>query len=250
MDKEQKMKKAKMDLEKLKDLIEKGTMMNAIDVVQLVSENGNIKTSMVSNQRDVVVLLDIPNDLCDKHGFTLNFAEPNITVMPYIKNIDTVVPVKITKDHLIIMPDIGQIQVPFCNDNRIQNNILYKIPKDDFEYFGEIDVDENHMKVFDACVKLGKKLGKVYVTVDRGKLYIGVGDKTNQFAPGFKSKLCKVDHKKIVMCFDYKNFVNLYKVMCDDYKMKFAYIDQTAGGLIHVISSDGYEQYILLNREI
>ena len=34
------------------------------------------------------------------------------------------------------------------------------------------------------------------------------------------------------------------------FKMSFAYIPDTEGGLIHVASTDSTEQYMLLNREL
>ena len=222
---------------------------------------------MVSNQRDVVVLLDMPNDVIEfseQDDITFNFAEPYIQILPYFTVIDEAeaqIEIIDENENFIVKSVTGQIsKVPFCHLSSIQNNVLYKSPKDDFDYFATIDIDNNLFKIFNKVKIIGSRFGKIYITVKSGDLLIETTDKTNNFSPELRCQklLTGIEADDLTLCFEFKNFVNLTKLIEEEmskdggktFKMSFAYIAETEGGLIHVASQDGTEQYMLLNREI
>ena len=261
------MSDVKLNVEKFKELIEKGTLAHSIECLQLHFLEGRVESNMVSNQRDVVVLLDMPNDVIefsDQDDITFNFAEPYIQILPYFTVIDepeAKIEIIDENDNFIVKSGNGQIsKVPFCHLSSIQNNVLYKSPKDDFDYFATIDVDNNLFKIFNKIKIIGGRFGKIYITIQNGDLLIETTDKTNNFSPELKcEKLGEgITVDDLTVCFDFKNFMNLTKILEEEmskdggktFKMSFAYIAETEGGLIHVISQDATEQYMLLNREI
>ena len=142
---ENKMSDVKLNVEKFKELIEKGTLAHSIECLQLHFVEDRVKSNMVSNQRDVVVLLDMNNDVIefsDQDDITFNFAEPYIQILPYFTVIDEAeaqIEIIDENENFIIKSGNGQIsKVPFCHLSSIQNNVLYKSPKDDFDYFATI----------------------------------------------------------------------------------------------------------------
>lgn len=261
------MSDVKLNVNKFKEIIEKGTLAHSIECLQLHFIEDRVQSNMVSNQRDVVVLLDLPNDIIDfqnQDDITFNFAEPYIQILPYFTVIDEAeaqIEIIDENDNFIVKSGIGQIsKVPFCHLSSIQNNVLYKSPKDDFDYFATIDIDNAMFKIFDKIKVIGSRFGKIYITVKDGDLLIETTDKTNNFSPQLvcEKLLEGLEVLDLTLCFDYKNFVNLIKILEDEtskdggktFKMSFAYIADTEGGLLHATSQDTTEQYMLLNREI
>jgi len=261
------MSEVKLNVKKFKEIIEKGTLAHSIECLQLHFVENRVKANMVSNQRDVVVLLDMPNDIIEfsnEDDITFNFAEPYIQTLPYFDVIDepeAMIDIIDEADNFLVKSGVGQIsKVPFCHLSVIQNNVLYKSPKDDFNYFATIDIDADRLKVFEKIKRIATRFGKIYITVDAGNLLIETTDKTNNFSPELRcEKLMEgVRIDNLTLCFEFKNFMNLIKVVEEEmskdggktFKMSFAYITETEGGLIHVASADATEQYMLLNREI
>ena len=261
------MNDVKLNVEKFKEVIEKGTLANSIECVQLHFFEQRVKSSMVSSQRDVVVLLDIPNDIIEfseQDDITFNFSQPYNQTLPYFDIIDepeAIIDIIDENDSFLVKSGNGQIsKVPFCHLSSIQNNILYKSPKDEFDYFGSVDINNDVFKIFNKIKIIGARFGKIYVTVKDGDLLLEATDKTNTFAPELRCEklLSDIDSEDLTLCFEFKNFINLTKIIGDEmakeggkvFKMSFAYIPDTEGGLIHVASTDSTEQYMLLNREL
>ena len=261
------MSDVKLNVNKFKELIEKGTLAHSIECLQLHFVEQRVQSNMVSNQRDVVVLLDMPNDVIEfseQDDITFNFAEPYIQILPYFTVIDepeAQIEIVDENDNFIIKSGVGQrAKVPFCHLSSIQNNVLYKSPKDDFDYFATIDIDDNIFKIFNKIKIIGSRFGKIYITVKDGDLLIETTDKTNNFSPELTCEklMAGLEIENLTLCFEFKNFVNLTKIIEEEmskdggktFKMSFAYIAETEGGLIHVASADATEQYMLLNREI
>ena len=109
---------------------------------------------------------------------------------------------------------------------------------------------------FEAIKKGGAQYGKFYIIVKDNDLFIEAADKSNSKADK-TTRILKsgVEMDDLSICFDLKNFIALTQVIelskeeKKDFKMKFAYIQEREGGMIHVESDDGTEQYFLLNRE-
>lgn len=261
------MSDVKLNVNKFKELIEKGTLAHSIECLQLHFVENRVKANMVSNQRDVVILLDVPNEaieFSEQDDITFNFAEPYVQTLPYFNVIDepeALIDIIDEEDSFLIKSGSGQrSKVPFCHLSSIQNNVLYKSPKDDFSYFATLDINNDILKVFDKIKIIAARFGKIYITVEDGNLLIETTDKTNNFSPELRCEklLENVEAPNLTLCFEFKNFMNLTKIVTEEmakdggktFKMSFAYIEETEGGLIHVISADSTEQYLLLNREI
>ena len=266
------MSDVKLNVKKFKEIIEKGTMAHSIECLQLHFVDERVKVNMVSNQRDIVIMLDFKNDIIEfsrEDDITFNFAEPQVQIIPYFDIIDDAeaqIEILDENDSFLVKSAEQTSKVRFCQLAGIQNNVLYKSPKDDFSYFTSIGIDYDLLKIFDKIKRIAARFGKLYITVKTGNLFIEVTDKTNRFAPttDFQRIAEGVEADDLTLCYDFKNFVNLTRIVEDEmakengktFKMSFAYIPETDGGLIHVVSQDANvmsetpatEQYMLLNR--
>ncbi len=240
--------KDKMNVSCLRTLIDAGTMYHTIKCLQIKVSAGRITISMVSNQRDAVVLINQRNTLTNGTDIELNFAEPYIQVLPYLPK-DGYVEFQID-DNALYIKSFGISRIPLCHLSSIQNNVLYKSYKDDFDYFHTLRVNKHMLSIFADLIKKGKRFETIYVEVKDRKLYIWVGDATNQFAPRHTHEICKCDYEDLLLCFEKKNFVNFLKGVHIGSLINLAYIKDTEGGLMHLTDGNSGIKFMLLNREL
>ncbi len=252
------------NVQKFKNVMIKGTLNYCIDYLQLKFAAGRIKTAMVSSQRSVVTFLDLANDgiidLTENDEITMNFFQPSRQLYHFDLIGEESAKMKIIDDEqLVLILGPGNTEdIFFTSETSLKHNILKRSFKDDFPYFWETPITDELLSVtFDAIKKGGAQYGKFYVVVKDNDLYIEAADKSNSKADK-TTRLLKTDVgiKDISICFELKNFIALASVIelsketdGKDFIMKFAYIEEREGGMIHVLSSDNTEQYFLLNRE-
>ncbi len=244
----------------------KATLNYSIDYLQLHFIDGRVKSAMVSDQRSIITIIDIKNDdilgVTPQDDITFNFAQPAIQLLPYLEVIDEEeAEMKIVDDpdkpHIDLISKDFISSVHFITESTLKNNVLHKTSKEDFDYFHKLEVTVDPLSVrFEGIKKIGTRFGKVYINVKDKKLWLETTDKMNAFSNPAKTELAdNVDIEDLSICFDFRNFVNLTSVIEAGKKeekvfdMKFAYIKEREGGMIHVTSRDGSEQYFLLNRE-
>lgn len=261
--------KIKFNVNKFKNVIIKGTLDYCIDYLQLNFAEGRIKSSMVSSQRSVVTHLDIENEgivnFPVEDNITLNFFQPSRQLKHFdiIKEEDAYMKFLNPGDDEKILISHGPNErfdqsITLWNESALKHNILKKSLQDDFPYFYEMDITEDLLENdFDNIIKVGASYGKLYIVVKDGNLKIETTDRNNKHEDVGRANLTdNVDIKDLDICFDMKNFIALTNIIKlsknvdkKDFKMKFAYIEEREGGMIHVLSTDKSEQYFLLNRE-
>jgi hypothetical protein len=254
----------KFNVKKFQNIMMKGTLNYSIDYLQLKFAEGRIKSGMVSGQRSVVTVIDVENngiiDVTPEDDIIFNFAQPSIQLVPYLEIIDDEeATMKIIEDEKIVLKSstLNSV-VHFCTESTLRKNVLNKQSKDDFPYFHEIKVTEELLLGdFEKIKKIGTRFGKIYISVENGNLSIETTDKNNAFSNGTKVKLASgIEIDDLSICYDFKNFVALTTVIEaaqeideKEFVLKFAYIEEREGGMIHAVASDDSEQYFLLNRE-
>ena len=253
----------KFNVNQFKNVMIKGTLNYCIDYLQLRFTKGRIKTAMVSSQRSVVTFLDLKNDvinLPENDEIVMNFFQPSRQLYHFdlIGENEAYLKIKDDEKLILILGPGNTEDVFFTSETSLKHNILKRSFKDDFPYFFEMNVTEELLNTsFEAIKKGGAQYGKFYIVVKDNDLYIEAADRSNSKADKTTRILKEnVGIKDISICFDLKNFIALTNVIelskeedKKDFKMKFAYIEEREGGMIHVLSDDNTEQYFLLNRE-
>ena len=255
----------KFNVQKFKNVMVKGTLNYCIDCLQLKFQENRIRTAMVSSQRSVVTSLDIPNDgivgVTENDEITMNFFQPSQKLFHFDLIEEETAHMKIDDEKLTLLLGGGKDtqHILFTSESSLKHNILKKSLQDDFPYFHSMNVtDELIHGSFEAIKRGGAQYGKFYVVIRNGDLFIEAADASNSKADK-TTRIIKEgieDIHDLSICFDLKNFIALSSVIelaketeKKDFIMKFAYIEEREGGMIHVLSDDKTEQYFLLNRE-
>jgi len=254
-----------VNVQKFINIIFKATLNYSVDYLQLHFIDGRIKSGMVTDNRGVVTLLDIENDgiigVTKNDDIVFNFSEPNRKLISFLNLIDEdEAKMEIVEDEKIVIKSgkgaRGSV-VTFCRESILQNNVLKKSSNDNIPYFHELEITDDILNVtFEKIRKIGTLFGKIYVTIEDGVLYLESSDKNNVHTDGHREFLAdNIEIDDLSICFDYPNFCNLMEVLKDsrgsgkEFEMKFAYLRERNGGMIHTTSTDGTEQYFLINRE-
>lgn len=255
----------KFNVKKFSNVMMKATLNYSIDYLQLKFQEGKIKSGMVSDQRSIVTVIDVDNDVLEltpQDDIVFNFSQPT-TLLPFLDILimrqEETASMKIDEDEKIVLlgEHGGKSSIHFCNESTLKRNILHKTSKEDFPYFHWIEVTDDLINHFEPIKKIGPRFGKIYINVKNGVLSIETCDRLNAFSDGHDEPLAKnIDIEDLSICFDFKNFMSLMTVVENvreyeekSFKMGFAYIREREGGMIHTISKDESEQYFLLNRE-
>jgi hypothetical protein len=249
-----------IDIDKFKTLIKRTTLNYSIVGLHLNFVNSRIKSKLISNQRDIITLTDIPNDVINfqpNDDISFYFTEPQTTVLPHIKHMEGEANLEIfeEKELMVIWQIIngqrveGKLRWP--KPIAVERNIFSKDAKETFEYFKILKLDENVFGLLDVIKDVATRFGKVYITIKNGEFLIEATDKTNSFASGTKVEFGNIDSDlpDISLCFEFKNLSNLLSIIDDSFDMRFSYIQGADGGFIHSVKSDETEQYFLFNRE-
>jgi hypothetical protein len=237
----------KLNVENFKEIIKRGTLNYIIESIGIKVSPERVKTNMISSDRNVVLFINKPNDIIE--GITdevaLNFTEPNNKVKPYLDVLDeNLVPLTISDSRIRINKELT---INF-DDESVINVFGKDNPKSEFEFFHEFSIDESFMVSFDKIKKIGRKFEKIYFTIEDKKLYIETTDKTNAYSNGVKLFICNVEYENMSLCFKYKNFIGLMKLIStDDFSIKFSYTKASKLGLIAIFNKDESERYFLMS---
>jgi hypothetical protein len=250
-----------MNVNKFKEILMKGTLNYSIDCIQLNFAEGMMRSAMMSGENDIVTLLDMQNDfitLPQHDEVSFNFSQPSIKLLPFLETIDEEeAGIELSDEQIVLTYGQFTSNVHFCHRSVLQRNILNRNQKDDFEYYTELEANESFFNIFNKIKRIGVRFGKIYTNVENGKFRIQTTDRSNMAENGIYYDFHSVDSDDVVVCFNFKNFVNLMSVVEYEFNkedgkrfmLRFAYLDDR-GGMVHAISTDETEQYFLLNREI
>lgn len=240
-----------INVSNLKNVIKKATLNFSIPSVQLKLEEDKINSSMISESRDVIVVVNTENDVLPVGDVEFNFSEPMSNLVPFLDLIDgDEADIDIKTEKIVLKSGNQKSSVHFCSPNII-SIFGSREPREDTEYFTEIDVDEDFIENYKKLKKIGSRFGRIYFTVENKKLLIEATDKTNRFSNNLKFELDDIDNDNLTMCFDFNNFSNLMMVIGNrtGFTMKFAYVEEQEKGMLYAYLSDGSENYYLMSKE-
>ena len=242
-----------VNVDNFKKVLQKATMNFSIDSVQLNVTEERIKSSMINEQRNVIVFLDVENDVFSGcREMELNFMNPSQQLIPFLNLIDDEEIDMVLKEEKIILKSGRQkSNIHFCSPTVV--GTFSSKPQETENFFG-MDIDNNFKDNFAKIKKIGSRFGNVYFNVKDKVFSIETSDKSNMYSNGLKFDLWdNVDIHDLVMRFDYKNIVNMMAVVNgdnNDFTMKFAYKEDQEMGMLTVANGEYSEQYYLLSREV
>lgn len=247
----------KLNVGNFQTILEKATLNFSIESVQLKLTPEKIVSKMLmQHSRDAIVLLDVPNDVIElKRGaeYTLNFAEPSQFVMPYLNLIDEAeAEVKISDEKMVITSGKQKSNLFFCAPI-VVTVFSGNAPREGVQYFTSFDLNEDFIRDFGKIKKIGMRFGNIYFLVDNGKFVMETTDKQNSLSNGIKFDLFSIKEDDLILCFDYRNVVNLMTVIgsrYSDFKVSFAYIREQNLGMAYVEKKDGTEKFYLMSKTI
>lgn len=242
-----------------KDVLQKATLNFSIDSVQLKFKDEKVESGMISASSDAIVILNMNNDILPEvtDEVTFNFAEPQQQLVPFLNLIDDEeVQCEIKEEKLVLVADNQKADIHFCSP-QIVKVFSASDPKEGTEYFLTMDVDDDFIEAFLKIKKIGARFGKVYFNVEDNNFIMETTDKSNRFSNGLRFTLVEKMAKKkkdeiddLVLCFDYKNIVNLMSVLDEgqEYQVSFAYLPEQELGMLFLGSKDASEKYFIMSR--
>lgn len=242
-----------LNVNNLKDVLKKTTLNFSIETIQLKFGAGRIKSSVSSSDNNAIAILDLENrviDTIDEVDF--NFSEPAQSVIPFLNIFDEqLVDLKIYENRMTLKSGRQRTNIGFCSEIII-NTFGADTMKTDLDWFFEFDVDEAFKENFKKIKKIGARFGNVYFEVKEGKVIIETSDKTNQYSNGLRFTMGNAESQDLVLCFDYKNMVNLMTVLeeREDFSISLVYKEEQELGMLYAKSENELEKYFLLSREI
>jgi len=235
-----------------KNVIQKSTLNFSIPSVQLKFEDDKIKSSMISDSRDVIVIVDIENTVISANDIEFNFSEPSVNLIPFLNLVDEdEADINIKNEKIILKSGSQKSDVHFCSPT-VVGIFGSREPKEGIEYFTKIDIDDTFVENFKKLKKIGSRFGKIYFIVDNKKFLIETTDKTNRFSNSLKFNIIDIENEDLTMCFDYQNLSNLMMVIgdrVDEFVMEFAYIEEQEKGMLYAYTSDNSENYYLMSKD-
>jgi hypothetical protein len=248
----------KINIPEFKEVIKKVTLNNSISALHLKFENGQIKSSMISQQKDIITQINIPNTMIDlptTDVIEFHFSEPLRVLDPALKIWDEEAEIKIVdgdKPHIHVISSVSESFINFCKPVSILRNIFLKSAKDEYPSFKTIAFDDDMQERIEKIKTVAPNFGKAYVVVKDGRFTLEITDLTNEFSSRhiFPFGEAEAGQADVQICYDYKNILSLLAVINDTFVLKFAYLEKADGGFIHAINGDESEQYYLFNREL
>jgi hypothetical protein len=245
-----------LNINEFKTILKKATINFSLDTLQLNINDDKISTKMTNSINNPIVILDIPNtcfpDIKNKKSISLNFSDPNQSVMPYINLIsgDTA-DVDIETEKMVLRFDDGKQK---CNIHFCSPEVVKIFPRDmarsDIEYFVEFNLTDDFMQKYNNLKKIGPKFGKVYFVIEESKLYMETTDKTNRFANNFRFEITdNILSSDLSLCFDYRNISNLFLIVDnhEDFMVRLTYSHERDLGMLY-LSKGTEESYFLMSR--
>lgn len=241
----------RININNFKEAISKGTLNDSIDSIQLNIEDGKVKTAMINEGNDAIIFLNIENDIIDTDDeITFNFKEPKTNLIPYLNIMESEADLEIRREKMIISDGSQKAEIYFTSPTVVRT--FSQSPRE-MDYFTEMDIDDYFIDCYKKIKKIGSRFGKVYFSVEDGRLIFETTDKTNPSANKLRFSIQEgVDKEGISMKFDYKTFVNMMEVIngsASDFRLKFAYVDEQEKGALVAAKNDDSEKYFLMSRE-
>jgi hypothetical protein len=243
----------KLNVDEFKNLLEKATLNNSIESVQLIfKDNGNVESKMISTNKDAVAMLDIKNTVLEgaMGDVEFNFVNPNKDLIPFLSLLDdNTVNINIKDEKIIIVSGNQKLDIHFCSP-QIVSKFEGKMD-DNIKPFLNMEINDVFTEAFSKIKKVGSRFGFVYFSVKKGVFYIETTDKKNKFSNGLRLDIMDgVDSKDLTLCFNYKNMANMFSVISDsisDFSLNFYYMESHNAGMIRAEKNDKSEVYVVMS---
>lgn len=246
-----------INIVEFKKILKKATLNLSLDSVQLNFTRDKIKSKMITNANDAIVILDLPNtvipDVKEHNEHTFNFHDPNQSIIPYIGLIedDQQTNINVLQEKIVLTTGNLKSSIFFCSPAVVavfnRDNV-----RSGNDYLAEFVLNDDFIKQFNMIKKIGMRFGKVYFSILNKKLVMETTDKTNRFSNGLSFNLFDIESDDLTLCFDYKNFVNVMASIDNDYEnfmFHIIYQADTEMGLIYFNKVDDSERYFLMSRQ-
>lgn len=242
-----------LNVNNLKDVLKKTTLNFSIETIQLKFADGRIKSSVSSSNNNAIAILDLENNVIDTMDETdFNFSEPAQSVIPFLNIFDEeTVSLRIYENRITLQSGRQRTNIGFCSE-MIINIFGADTMKTDLDWFFEFDINAEFKNNFKKIKKIGARFGNVYFEVKEGNVIIETSDKTNQYSNGLRFNIGQSRSSDLVLCFDYKDMVNLMTVLDEreDFSMSLVYKEEQELGMLYAKNLDERERYFLLSKEI
>lgn len=250
----------KINVPKFRNLIKKTTLNYSIDCLQLNFDPKQVKSAMISGNRDVLTNICLDNDfiagMASEDRITLSFSDPAGKVSRYLDIAPEEVDITIEENNKITL-NIGDrsVDIFMVDDSIIKNHISQRTAKE-MTYFISLPVNAEFYAIFDAHKKIAPYYGKIYFGVQNGKFFIESTDRTNSGINRMTDNICNVETDNMVMCFEFRNFLNLITVIEEanvnnkQFDLNFTYSKKDDRGLIYAVSKDNSERYFIVSRSL
>jgi hypothetical protein len=251
----------KLNVPKFRNLIRKTTLNYSIDFLQLNFDPQLVKSAMISGSRDALTNVCLDNDFITGMGpqdrITLNFHEVASKVSRYLDIAPEEVEIDIEENKKIILTIGGtrKVDIFMIDDSAIAKNVSQRTAKE-MKYFISLPMDDTLNTLFEAHKKIAPYYGKIYFGIQNKRFFIESTDRTNSGINRLNDEICDVDGENMVMCFEFRNFLNLITVIEDNkainrlFDLNFTYSKTDDRGLIYAVSKDEKEKYFIVSRAL
>lgn len=241
----------KINVPNLQEVIKKATLHNSIETVQIKVDGNSVVSKMRSQNNDVVVILNMPNEILTDVPDTveLNFDKPSAKVLPYLNLIDNdIVDTKISDDKIVLKDGRHKTNLHFCMPSFVTT---FTGAEPQAPIFYEIEITEEILGMFKKILKIGGSFEKVYFAVRDKQLIIETTDRQNRFANGINFVLDNVDHPNLDICINFKSMFGLFQSIKDketEFKAKLVWLADQEAGMVLFEKNDSSEKYYLLSK--
>lgn len=244
----------KIKIDAFKNVMKKATLNYIIPSVQLKFEDGRIISNMVSQSMNAVIMLNMKNDVLDvpvSYQGEFNFSDPNVNVKTYLDLIDEEMADTVISDsNMKVTTDSKQKSCFHFASADFVSTYKGNKPAIDKWIFSE-KLDNTLMDKFNKIKKIAGKFGKIYFSIDGGKLFLEATDKQNSYSNSMKFELCDVAHDDFNLCFDFNNinaFLTLVSQSYDNFDVKLHITDNKKGGMLLFKTGDDSEFYYFVSK--
>jgi len=247
----------KLNVGEFKSLLKKATLNFSFESVQLNFTKKSVKSGMISNTQTSVAIINqnvnnVLPEMKDGQDFSFNFQDPNTKLLPFLALVDDDQPAEIdvSSEKIVVVCGKMRMDMHFCGTEivRVFNR---ESPRANIQYYYNRQLDDDFMMDFSKIKKIGPIFGKVYFSVKKNTIYMEASEKTNLYSNRLSFELDKVKVEDHSLYFEYKDIINAFSVIGDDYaqfKLNISYIKEQDMGLIYLEKSDSSEKYFVMSR--
>jgi len=208
---------------------------------------------MISERRDAVVELNLPNEIMNlKKGdeCEFNFNQPNTNLVPFLNLIDEDTANMTIKDEKVVLSNGNQrSNIHFCSPD-VVSVFTGKLDRS-LEYFSALKMSDDIALAFNKIKKVGTKFGSIYFNVENGKFNIETSDRSNRYSNNLKFDIGETEYEDVSLKFEFKTFLNMLNVLngsADDFTLSFSYVKSADRGLLLTTNTDNTEIYYLMSH--